>query len=44
MTLPIRAALPTRGTDREIYSIHPIGISVLLVPVPLAGYDGVLVS
>jgi hypothetical protein len=35
----------TRGSDREIYSIHPIGISVLLVPVyALAGYDGVLVA
>ena len=35
----------TRGTDREIYSIHPIGISVLLAPVyALAGYNGVLVA
>lgn len=31
----------TRGTDGEIYSIHPIGISVLLAPVyALAGYQG----
>jgi hypothetical protein len=35
----------TRGADREIYSIHPIGISVLLAPVyALAGYTGVLVA
>jgi hypothetical protein len=35
----------TRGSDREIYSIHPIGISVLLVPIyALAGYHGVLVA
>lgn len=28
-----------RGTDREIYSIHPIGVSVLLTPVyALGGY------
>jgi hypothetical protein len=31
----------TRGTDGEIYSIHPIGIAVLLAPVyALAGYQG----
>jgi hypothetical protein len=31
----------TRGTDREIYSIHPIGIAVLLAPIyALAGYQG----
>jgi hypothetical protein len=31
----------TRGRDREIYSIHPIGISVLLAPIyALAGYKG----
>jgi hypothetical protein len=35
----------TRGSDREIYSIHPIGISVLLAPVyALAGYNGVLAA
>ncbi len=33
----------TRGTDREIYSIHPIGISVLLTPVyALGGYRAVV--
>lgn len=31
----------TRGTDGEIYSIHPIGISVLLAPIyAMAGYQG----
>ena len=31
----------TRGTDREIYSIHPIGMSVLLTPVyAIGGYHG----
>jgi hypothetical protein len=31
----------TRGRDGEIYSIHPIGISILLAPVyALAGYKG----
>ena len=31
----------TRGTDSEIYSIHPIGIAVLLAPIyALAGYQG----
>jgi hypothetical protein len=31
----------TRGADGEIYSIHPIGISVLLAPIyALAGYQG----
>ncbi len=31
----------TRGTDQEIYSIHPIGIAVLLAPIyALAGYQG----
>jgi hypothetical protein len=31
----------TRGTDGEIYSIHPIGIAVILAPVyALAGYTG----
>ncbi len=33
----------TRGTDGEIYSIHPIGISVLLTPVyGIGGYPAVL--
>lgn len=27
----------TRGTDREIYSIHPVGLPVLLMPVFAAG-------
>jgi hypothetical protein len=31
----------TRGSDGEIYSIHPIGLSVLLAPIyALAGYSG----
>ena len=31
----------TRGTDGEIYSIHPIGIAVLLAPIyALGGYQG----
>ena len=31
----------TRGADGEIYSIHPIGISVVLAPIyALAGYQG----
>jgi hypothetical protein len=35
----------TRGTDGEIYSIHPIGIAVLLAPIyALAGYQGVVWS
>ena len=35
----------TRGTDGEIYSIHPIGIAVLLAPVyALAGYKGAVWS
>jgi hypothetical protein len=35
----------TRGADGEIYSIHPIGIAVLLAPVyALAGYAGVVVA
>lgn len=33
----------TRGTDREIYSIHPVGLPVLLVPIFAAGgYRGVV--
>ncbi len=31
----------TRGSDGEIYSIHPIGLAVLLAPIyALAGYQG----
>ena len=34
----------TRGVDRQIYSVHPVGLSVLLAPVyALAGYRGVTV-
>ncbi len=34
-----------RGTDQEIYSIHPIGISVLMAPVYAAGgYRGVVAA
>jgi hypothetical protein len=33
----------TRGKDREIYSVHPIGMPVLITPVMAAGgYDAVL--
>ena len=35
----------TRGSDQEIYSIHPIGISVLMAPVyALGGYSGVIAA
>src|SRR5688572_20447052 len=35
----------TRGSDQEIYSIHPIGISVLMAPVyAIAGYRGVVTA
>lgn len=35
----------TRGSDQEIYSIHPIGISVLMAPVyGVAGYRGVIAA
>src|SRR5688572_8163201 len=35
----------TRGTDKEIYSIHPIGIAVLFAPVyALGGYAGVIAA
>jgi hypothetical protein len=35
----------TRGTDGEIYSIHPIGISIVLAPIyALAGYTGAVWS
>lgn len=35
----------TRGADQEIYSIHPIGIAVLMAPVyGLAGYPGVIAA
>jgi hypothetical protein len=31
----------TRGVDKEIYSIHPVGLAVILAPVyALAGYKG----
>lgn len=33
----------TRGVDREIYSIHPIGVSVLLAPVYAIGGYGLVV-
>lgn len=33
----------TRGSDQEIYSIHPVGVSVLMAPVyGVAGYRGVI--
>lgn len=33
----------TRGADGEIYSIHPVGLSVLMAPVyGVAGYSGVV--
>jgi len=35
----------TRGSDQEIYSIHPIGISVLMAPAYAAGgYGGVIAA
>jgi hypothetical protein len=35
----------TRGSDQEIYSIHPIGISLLMAPVyALGGYNGVVAA
>jgi hypothetical protein len=35
----------TRGSDQEIYSIHPIGIAVLLAPVyALGGYGAVIAA
>jgi hypothetical protein len=35
----------TRGADQEIYSIHPIGLSVLMAPVyAVAGYRGVVTA
>ena len=35
----------TRGVDREIYSIHPIGIAVLMAPIyAAAGYTGVVTA
>jgi hypothetical protein len=35
----------TRGSDQEIYSIHPIGIAVLLAPIyAAAGYGGVIAA
>ena len=35
----------TRGSDQEIYSIHPIGLSVLMAPVyGMAGYRGVVTA
>ncbi len=35
----------TRGVDREIYSIHPIGMPVLMTPIyALAGYEGVVAA
>ena len=35
----------TRGSDQEIYSIHPIGLSVLMAPVyGVAGYRGVVTA
>ncbi len=41
----LKADYLTRGTDREIYSIHPIGLPVLMAPVyALGGYFGVVVA
>ena len=35
----------TRGSDQEIYSIHPIGIAVLMAPVyALGGYSAVIAA
>lgn len=38
---PLKPDYLTRGADREIYSIHPVGVAVLLAPVyALGGYRG----
>lgn len=35
----------TRGVDREIYSIHPVGMAAVMAPVyAAAGYEGVVVA
>lgn len=40
---PLKPDYRTRGTDREIYSIHPVGLPVLAIPAfALAGYRGVV--
>jgi hypothetical protein len=41
---PLKPDYLTRGVDREIYSIHPVGVAYLLAPVyALGGYRGVVV-
>lgn len=38
---PLKPDYLTRGVDREIYSIHPVGVAYLLAPVyALGGYRG----
>jgi hypothetical protein len=40
---PLKPDYLTRGVDRQIYSVHPIGVGVLLAPVyALGGYRGVV--
>jgi hypothetical protein len=40
---PLKPDYLTRGVDREIYSIHPVGLGVLLAPVyALGGYRAVV--
>ena len=42
---PLEPHYLTRGKDGEIYSIHPVGLPVLLAPVyAAAGYRGVVVA
>jgi hypothetical protein len=42
---PLEPHYLTRGSDGEIYSIHPVGLPVLLAPVYAAGgYPGVLIA
>ncbi|MBI3263838.1 MAG: hypothetical protein HYZ58_11900, partial [Acidobacteria bacterium] len=41
--MPLQPHYLTRGIDHEIYSVHPIGLPVLVAPVfAIAGYPGVV--
>src|SRR5262245_13245931 len=43
-TLPLKPDYLTRGRDGEIYSVHPVGVSVLAMPAfAIGGYRGVVV-
>lgn len=40
---PLRPDYLTRGVDRQIYSVHPVGLPVLALPAfAIAGYPGVV--